>query len=80
MEWLVRVAVGGKIEGKVEPGGDIYTQRYLTGGEKNGELVEEKVDSGWEVDTEHNCDSVRLGGWGDQKWNMLWVEGEFRRD
>ena len=28
--------------------------------------MEEEVYSGWVVDTEHNWDSVRLGGWGCQ--------------
>jgi len=77
VEHLVKVAVGGKVENTgVETGSNIYTESDLNG-EEEDDKDESKAHTGWKLDTEHNWDNQRLGGWGDQTWDMLWVEGQW---
>ena len=45
VEQLVRLAVGGKLEGKMDSGGDIHTERDLMGGEEFGGQTEKKSSS-----------------------------------
>ena len=45
VEQLVGLAVGGKLEGKMDSGGDIHTERDLMGGEEFGGQTEKKSSS-----------------------------------
>jgi len=76
VEQLVKVAVGGKLEGKVESEDNIHTEIDLFG-EKQIESHGQIRISGWVLDSGHNWDNVKFGGWEDQNWDVLWVEGEW---
>lgn len=80
VEHLVKMAVGGKVENtSIESLNCVYTENDLFDGEKekDEEAEAEKAVTGWKLDKEHNWDKVRLGGWGDQPWEMLWIEGKW---